>query len=112
MSALAMMEVTNPSLHTLYVMRKLKMDGSPLFIANALLFVGLYFAFRVVGCGYLSYRFYHMYSGMDLLWTYHSLSLWLFLLLTVLSYFWFYKIILMAQRVLKGKPSSQGKKQA
>jgi len=112
MSALAMMEVTNPSLHLLFIMRELGMDGTLPFALNASIFLLLYFGFRIVGCGYLTFRFYEMYNGRGLLWTYHALSFWLFFLLTVLSYFWFYKIILMAQKALnRYKQSSKGTKQ-
>lgn len=98
MSALAMMEVTNPPLHTLFILRLVGKEGTLPYVINAIIFVLSYFIFRIVGCGYLTYRFYHLYNDSGLFWTYHSISFWLFFALTALSYFWFWKIIQMATK--------------
>jgi len=98
--ALSLMETTNPCLNLMWILRKLKLEDTVLYLVNGLLFVALYFVFRIVTCGYISYHFTWVYYQQGLLLTIHVLGLSVFLSLTVLCFLWFGKIIALTRRTV------------
>jgi len=92
--AVAMMEITNPCLHIMWILRQLKMEGSTLYLINGAVFVLLYFVFRIATCGYLSFVFLRIYYERGL-WTLnpHIIAPLFVLFISFLSYFWFFKIV-------------------
>jgi len=96
--AMALMEATNPSMNIMLSMRSLKMEGHIIYIINGMCFVLLYFFFRIIGCGYVSYHFLKVYYESGLLFTLHASGAFVFVSLTVLSFLWFGKILALAKR--------------
>ncbi len=93
LAALVTMEVTNPSLHMIWIFKVIGLGESRLFLYNAYFFVFLYFVFRIIGCGYFLYVFTEYLYTRDLLFTPIGLSVVVFGTLTALSYYWFSKIV-------------------
>jgi hypothetical protein len=93
LAALVTMEVTNPSLHLIWILRKVGLGESRAFLYNAYVFVALYFVFRIVMCAGLLYFFVDQLAARGALATPAGAALMLFAGLTGLSFFWFHKII-------------------
>eukprot|EP00389_Voromonas_pontica_P006015 GDKH01009033.1.p1 GENE.GDKH01009033.1~~GDKH01009033.1.p1 ORF type:complete len:244 (-),score=21.09 GDKH01009033.1:423-1154(-) len=90
--SLLLLEITNPSMHLMHMLRELKLGDSQLASANKLLFALLYLLARILLGPVLVY---HTVAS-----TKTALAVKLGSLgIAILSIFWFYKILMMATRV-------------
>ena len=98
--AMALMETTNPTLNVLWILRQLKMETTLFYMVNGMFFAFLYFVFRVLACGYVSYYFVTWYYAHGMLFSVHASGPFIFTSLTALSFFWFGKIITLVRKSL------------
>jgi hypothetical protein len=99
--AIVFMEGTNPSMNLIWQLRTLGLEQTRLNLVNGVVFVVLYFTFRVVVCDYFLYVLIAALYKLEGAWPWWA---WMGVVVyggfCTLNWFWFYKVILMFKRRL------------
>lgn len=98
--AVYLAETSTPVLHSLWMMKQLKLDESSLFLLMALLLLVLFFVCRVVLSSVLLYTFFatteEFFKGSDAMY-YGQMCVLIFF--SVLNFIWFYQLVILAIKV-------------